>query len=108
MTENPNPGLVFKDIIIFYVSMTGKKDFVNKFHVYTLDDAEGGRFFFNMVKAGDEVMFAAEEDHDQMNWIYKLYTATGQSHRPALPTKMGGSSGISGTDPSIQKVKGGL
>lgn len=60
-----------------------------------------------MVKAGDEIMFAAEEDHDQMNWIYKLYTATGQSYKPALPTKMGGLSGMPGTDPSIQKVKGG-
>uniref|UniRef100_A0A7M5XHN5 Uncharacterized protein n=1 Tax=Clytia hemisphaerica TaxID=252671 RepID=A0A7M5XHN5_9CNID len=78
-------------------------DFADK-----IPELEGGRFFFNMVKAGDEVMFAAEEDHDQMNWIYKLYTATGQSYRPALPTKMGGSSGIVGTDPSIQKVKGDM
>ena len=73
---------------------------------YILDEfeGEGGRFFFNMVKAGDEVMFATEEDADRLNWIYKLYTATGQSHKPTLPSKMvvGGTA-----DQTLQKVKGG-
>ena len=59
-----------------------------------------------MVKAGDEVMFATDEDVDRINWIYKLYTATGQSFKPALPSKMGGAA--LGTDQTLQKVKGGM
>ncbi|XP_057297243.1 calcium-dependent secretion activator 1-like isoform X2 [Hydractinia symbiolongicarpus] len=76
-------------------------DFADKSEEY-----EGGSFLFNMVKAGDEVILAAEEDVDRLNWIYKLYTATGQSFKPALPSKMGGSA--LGTDQTLQKVKGDM
>ena len=72
--------------------------------LFAILELEGGRFFFNIVKAGDEVIFAAEENADRVNWIYNLYNATGQSFKPAIP-KLGVSA--SGADRIIQKFRGG-
>ena len=48
--------------------------------------AQGGRFFFNAVKEGDNVSFATDEEAERQLWIQALYRATGQSHKPTPPT----------------------
>ena len=48
--------------------------------------AQGGRFFFNAVKEGDNVSFATDEETDRQLWIQALYRATGQSHKPTPPS----------------------
>jgi hypothetical protein len=47
--------------------------------------AQGGRFFFNAVKEGDNVTFATDEEAERQLWIQALYRATGQSHKPTPP-----------------------
>jgi len=37
------------------------------------------------VKEGDQVLFATEEELERQIWVNKLYTATGQSHKPVAP-----------------------
>jgi hypothetical protein len=46
---------------------------------------QGGRFFFNAVKEGDNVTFATDEEAERQLWIQALYRATGQSHKPTPP-----------------------
>ena len=52
------------------------------------------------MKAGDEVIFAAEEDSDRQYWIHKVFQATGQQFQPRMDQ--------SHTDQAFLKVKGGL
>lgn len=47
--------------------------------------AQGGKFFFNAVKEGDNVSFATDEEAERQLWIQALYRATGQSHKPTPP-----------------------
>ena len=49
------------------------------------EEHKGGRFFFKAVKEGDQVLFATEEELERQIWVNKLYTATGQSHKPIAP-----------------------
>ena len=49
------------------------------------EEHKGGRFFFKAVKEGDQVLFATEEELERQIWVNKLYTATGQSHKPVAP-----------------------
>lgn len=49
------------------------------------EEHKGGRFFFKAVKEGDQVIFATEEELERQMWVNKLYTATGQSHKPVVP-----------------------
>ena len=49
------------------------------------EEHKGGRFFFKAVKEGDQVLFATEEELERQVWVNKLYTATGQSHKPVAP-----------------------
>ncbi|KAL3314473.1 hypothetical protein Ciccas_006909 [Cichlidogyrus casuarinus] len=47
----------------------------------------GGRFFFHLVKEGDSMMFATDEEQERQNWVQAVYRATGQTHKPtALST----------------------
>jgi hypothetical protein len=48
--------------------------------------AQGGKFFFSAVKEGDTVTFATEEENERLLWIQALYRATGQSHKPVVPS----------------------
>ncbi|XP_030586800.1 calcium-dependent secretion activator 2 isoform X3 [Archocentrus centrarchus] len=58
---------------------------------YTVDYCDpqpglpGGRLFFNAVKEGDLVMFACDDEQDQMLWVQAMYRATGQSYKPTPP-----------------------
>ena len=75
--------------------------------VNVLAGVEGGRYFFNMVREGDQVMFATEDETESTLWVQAIYRATGQSHKPVPPTtqpsrlvntqlskEKGGSSGV--------------
>jgi len=64
---------------------------------------EGGRFFFNMVREGDQVMFAAEDETECALWVQAIYRATGQSHKP-VPTNTQPSRLV---DTQLSKEKGG-
>ena len=48
---------------------------------------EGGRFFFNLVKEGDNVFFATEDESERQMWVQAIYRATGQTHKPIPPTQ---------------------
>ena len=82
------------------VKFTRKIDTLLSIH-YRLE-YEGGRFFFNLVNTGDVVTFACDEDVDRLNWIHKLYLATGQVHKPVL-NRLGN---VPVSD-NLQKHKGG-
>ncbi len=64
-------------------------------------DLDGGRFFFNAVKEGDSVVFAADDEAESHLWVMALYRATGQSHKPAPPLTPSGKSS------TIAKIQGG-
>ena len=65
---------------------------------------EGGRYFFNMVREGDQVMFATDDETETTLWVQAIYRATGQSHKPVPPTTQ--PSRLSNTQ--LSKEKGGL
>ncbi|XP_064604151.1 calcium-dependent secretion activator 1-like isoform X2 [Liolophura sinensis] len=52
-----------------------------------LPDLEGGRHFFNLVKEGDNVTFATEDETDRTLWVQAVYRATGQTHKPVPPVQ---------------------
>uniref|UniRef100_A0AAX7SH09 Calcium dependent secretion activator 2 n=1 Tax=Astatotilapia calliptera TaxID=8154 RepID=A0AAX7SH09_ASTCA len=60
---------------------------------YTVDSCEprpglqGGRVFFNVLKEGDLVMFACDDEQERVLWIQAMYRATGQSYKPILHPK---------------------
>jgi len=60
------------------------------------DEHQGGRFFFQALKEGDNILFASEEDIDRQHWVYKLYNATGQSFKPTPPKSDGAASSNGG------------
>ena len=64
-------------------------------------DLDGGRFFFNAVKEGDSVVFAADDEAESHLWVMALYRATGQSHKPTPPLTPSGKSS------TIAKIQGG-
>ncbi|XP_074000165.1 calcium-dependent secretion activator 1 isoform X2 [Rhodnius prolixus] len=55
---------------------------------YTVDyiepasDLEGGRYFFNAVKEGDNIILACDDENECHLWVMAMYRATGQSHKP--------------------------
>ena len=66
-------------------------------------DLDGGRFFFNAVKEGDSVVFAADDEAESHLWVMALYRATGQSHKPAPPL----TPATQGKSSTIAKIQGG-
>ncbi|XP_036356657.1 calcium-dependent secretion activator 1 isoform X5 [Octopus sinensis] len=46
---------------------------------------EGGKYFFNIVKEGDTVTFATEDETERTLWVQAIYRATGQTHKPVPP-----------------------
>lgn len=76
-------------LYLYFFFLRGKKDL------------DGGRFFFNAVKEGDSVVFAADDEAESHLWVMALYRATGQSHKPAPPLTPSGKSS------TIAKIQGG-
>jgi hypothetical protein len=72
------------------------------FFAFGASDLDGGRFFFNAVKEGDSVVFAADDEAESHLWVMALYRATGQSHKPAPPLTPSGKSS------TIAKIQGGF
>ena len=70
---------------------------------FLLPDLEGGKFFFNTVKEGDNVTFAAEDDNERTLWVQAIYRATGQTHKPVPPVVQ--TNKISNTQ--ISRMQGG-
>ncbi|KAL4226400.1 secretion activator [Mactra antiquata] len=46
---------------------------------------EGGKFFFNTVKEGDNVTLASDDENERALWVQAVYRATGQTHKPVPP-----------------------
>uniref|UniRef100_A0A2C9K1Q3 PH domain-containing protein n=1 Tax=Biomphalaria glabrata TaxID=6526 RepID=A0A2C9K1Q3_BIOGL len=50
-----------------------------------LQDLDGGKYFFNLVKEGDSLNFATEDESERTLWVQAIYRATGQTHKPVPP-----------------------
>ncbi|KAM7536012.1 hypothetical protein Aperf_G00000095309 [Anoplocephala perfoliata] len=68
---------------------------------YTVDYCErqadlvsmgGGTYFFNLVKEGDSMYFATDDENERQLWVQAIYRATGQTHKPTPPAQMSASS----------------
>ncbi|KAM7536067.1 hypothetical protein Aperf_G00000095328 [Anoplocephala perfoliata] len=68
---------------------------------YTVDYCErqadlvsmgGGTYFFNLVKDGDNMYFATNDENERQLWVQAIYRATGQTHKPTPPAQMSASS----------------
>ena len=64
--------------------MVGMYSFDTLYHVL-FAGVEGGKFFFNTVREGDQVVFACNDEAERSLWIQAIYRATGQSHKPVPP-----------------------
>ncbi|XP_020296895.1 calcium-dependent secretion activator isoform X2 [Pseudomyrmex gracilis] len=51
-------------------------------------DLEGGRFFFNAVREGDNIVYASDDENECHLWVMAMYRATGQSHKPTPPVSV--------------------
>lgn len=47
-----------------------------------LSDELHNKFYFNVVKEGDSVVFACDDEQECFGWVMALYRATGQAHKP--------------------------
>ncbi|CAH8485276.1 unnamed protein product [Heterobilharzia americana] len=47
----------------------------------------GGKYFLNLVKEGDSLIFATDDENERQLWIQSIYRATGQTHKPIPPSK---------------------
>ncbi|KAK2192666.1 hypothetical protein NP493_25g01000 [Ridgeia piscesae] len=53
-----------------------------------MGDLEGGSYFFNIVKEGDQVTFVTDDEAERTLWVQAIYRATGQSHKPVPPASV--------------------
>lgn len=47
-----------------------------------LSDELHNKYYFNVVKEGDSVVFACDDEQECFGWVMALYRATGQAHKP--------------------------
>ncbi|XP_076620487.1 calcium-dependent secretion activator 1 isoform X2 [Colletes latitarsis] len=62
---------------------------------------DGGRYYFNAVREGDNIVFASDDKNECQTWVMVMYRATGQSHKPTPPVSVAdknSSSKIQGDD----------
>ena len=67
---------------------------------------EGGKFFFNTVKEGDQVVFATEDEAERTLWVQAVYRATGQSHKPVPPASQQATPNKS-SNTQLSRLEGG-
>ncbi|GAB6021144.1 hypothetical protein CHUAL_003776 [Chamberlinius hualienensis] len=71
---------------------------------YTVDYVdpivENGRYHFNAVKEGDNIIYASEDENECHLWVMAMYRATGQSHKPVPPVAQVGKNS------TISKIQG--
>ncbi|XP_044576566.1 calcium-dependent secretion activator isoform X2 [Cotesia glomerata] len=63
-------------------------------------ELEGGRYFFNAVREGDNIVFASDDENECHLWVMAMYRATGQSHKPTPPVS------IADKNSTISKIQG--
>ncbi|KAG7198307.1 hypothetical protein KM043_005710 [Ampulex compressa] len=63
-------------------------------------DLEGGRYFFNAVREGDNIVFASDDENECHLWVMAMYRATGQSHKPTPPVS------VADKNSTISKIQG--
>ncbi|VDN20778.1 unnamed protein product [Dibothriocephalus latus] len=51
------------------------------------------RYFFNVVKEGDALIFAVPDEAELHGWVQVIHRATGQSHKPVPPVRVSSSRG---------------
>ena len=77
------------------------------FHLFVVflpfTEMEGGKFFFNTVKEGDNVTLASDDENERALWVQAIYRATGQTHKPVPPVVQ--TNKISNTQ--ISRMQGG-
>ncbi|CAB0036299.1 unnamed protein product [Trichogramma brassicae] len=63
-------------------------------------DLQDGKYFFNAVRDGDNVVFAADDENECHLWVTAMYRATGQSHKPTPPVS------VVNKNSTISKIQG--
>ncbi|XP_043283484.1 calcium-dependent secretion activator isoform X2 [Venturia canescens] len=63
-------------------------------------DLEGGSYFFNAVREGDNIVFASDDENEWQLWVMAMYRATGQSHKPTPPVS------VADKNSTISKIQG--
>ncbi|KAL7290105.1 hypothetical protein TKK_0015827 [Trichogramma kaykai] len=63
-------------------------------------DLQDGKYFFNAVRDGDNVVFAADDENECHLWVTAMYRATGQSHKPTPPVS------VANKNSTISKIQG--
>ncbi|XP_046425549.1 calcium-dependent secretion activator isoform X1 [Neodiprion virginianus] len=63
-------------------------------------DLEGGRYFFNAVREGDNIVYASDDENECHLWVMAMYRATGQSHKPTPPVS------VADKNSTISKIQG--
>ncbi|XP_057323000.1 calcium-dependent secretion activator isoform X2 [Microplitis mediator] len=63
-------------------------------------ELEGGRYFFNAVREGDNIVFASDDENECHLWVMAMYRATGQSHKPTPPVS------VADKNSTISKIQG--
>ncbi|KAK2147526.1 hypothetical protein LSH36_548g01000 [Paralvinella palmiformis] len=71
-----------------------------------IEGLEGGKFFFNTVKEGDQVVFATEDEAERTLWVQAVYRATGQSHKPVPPASQQATPNKS-SNTQLSRLEGG-
>ncbi|XP_076176183.1 calcium-dependent secretion activator 1 isoform X1 [Ptiloglossa arizonensis] len=61
---------------------------------------DGGRYYFNAVREGDNIVFAADDENECQTWVMVMYRATGQSHKPTPPVS------VADKNSTISKIQG--
>ena len=77
--------------------------FLVLFKNFFFSDLDGGKNFFNLVKEGDSLNFATEDESERTLWVQAIYRATGQTHKPVPPVVQ--TNKISNTQ--ISRMQGG-
>ncbi|XP_043508226.1 calcium-dependent secretion activator isoform X3 [Frieseomelitta varia] len=63
-------------------------------------DLDDGRFYFNAVREGDNIVFATDDENECQTWVMVMYRATGQSHKPTPPVS------VADKNSTISKIQG--
>ncbi|XP_076394472.1 calcium-dependent secretion activator 1 isoform X2 [Megachile rotundata] len=63
-------------------------------------DLDDGRFYFNAVREGDNIVFASDDENECQTWVMVMYRATGQSHKPTPPVS------VADKNSAISKIQG--
>ncbi|XP_017879299.1 calcium-dependent secretion activator isoform X2 [Ceratina calcarata] len=68
-------------------------------------DLDSGKFFFNAVREGDSIVFAADDENECQTWVMVMYRATGQSHKPTPPVSADKNSPVSKIQGDADRAK---